>query len=445
MKNIVLALMTFAVSALMLSAQPSASHNAKAAGMGGTGTAINDGPNSAALNPGSLGFVRRVYISATAKPSLIGLDSGDTSIVNGIVNLAFPVGWIGTTGLSVNYFNTSIKYPSDVTLFRSVDATLSHGFALPIESIDFGVGLGLKLHHWSVPEEVSGSEGGLSKNTFNLNFGAYLKPIRKLKLGVSALNLLPMKTSVSDDGESTLPTTIKIGAAFLPKNTITATFDTDMVIGNEFKMDMALGSQLTLMNSFNIRVGAKLKHVLSDGDFIDKLSISGGLGYKLETMDIDIAYEYDFYAHSAGSISASVTYNFEGPLNPTPPAKIREVYEKKAEIDRKWKELEANNAKLQSQISRLEREISKNEDEIEKEKAILAQTEDELKAVNNNIKKMQSDPANAEKLKELKVKQKEIVSKVSKSKDKIKGNEAKIQRYTRMRDMLEKRIKKSID
>ena len=219
--------------------------SARAAGLAGAITALTDGPDAAAWNPGALGFLPGVELSGTGgelvpgyQPGMQNYNLGLTAALPGRTSPRMPT----TLGLSTSclYMGLDDVYNSDGmplgTRPRYRGAVAVEGGAMLGRNL--GVGLAVKFIRcqavpftdWWLPPPLSGlglDDGGTG-STVACDVGAVYRPASRVSLGLALANLGPWIHYVDPefdpdllDGigvatDKALPTMVRLGACYTP-------------------------------------------------------------------------------------------------------------------------------------------------------------------------------------------------------------------------------------
>lgn len=306
--------------------------DARALGMGGALAALGDDGNAVIENPAALGSFSNVGFGVMGSPMFLELADGG-GIVNFTGHFILPLGFLGTTGLAVKYFNVS-EFSYGGTIYQTFESALSYGYTLPIpiHFFELGVGASGLLRYWNVPAESVGAEFGdlLWSLTFDLNVGAYLKLIDRIGISFVFANILGPNTSrfvqlekdtgLESDVEESMPRELQLGASYDFRGRMALDYQISLVLDEIMNMNMALGGELIAFETVAFRVGVALDDMLSGSDFLTHLALSAGLGYQVKGFSLDLAYTHRISDSAFGSAAMSLAYAFETKSRITPPS-----------------------------------------------------------------------------------------------------------------------------
>lgn len=202
--------------------------DARASGMGETGTGLADGSAAMFWNPAGLAFLDGIDFSFTHSPWLpqfhLDLSYEYATFYTYLEELS------GTISSSITYFNygefnrTGEDSPEIIGVFRSYEAALTLGYATKLSS-DWGLGLNFRLFHSRLADKPTGAEKGEGVATsVSFDIGGMWRPQEldlpligefgdRLSIGVNLSNIGPKIWYIDRAQADPIPTNFRLGFA----------------------------------------------------------------------------------------------------------------------------------------------------------------------------------------------------------------------------------------
>lgn len=201
--------------------------NARAAGMGESGTGSVDDVSAIYWNPGALAFMEGQEVSITHANWLPQFQQAD--LFYDYLNFRSKIDEIGgVLGASVTYLNlgkfvrTSSAGPQEIETFKAFELAGTVGYATKAFD-DLGIGLNVRLIHSSLSPFGTEEESGSGKaTTVSADIAAMYRPTsltlpligdigNAFSAGFNLSNLGPKVTYIDADQADPLPTNLRVG------------------------------------------------------------------------------------------------------------------------------------------------------------------------------------------------------------------------------------------
>jgi hypothetical protein len=211
--------------------------NARASGIGESGTGSVDDVSAIYWNPGELAFLDGQEVSLTHANWLPAFGLSDLFYDH--LNFRMRIDGIGgTIGASITYLNlgefivTGEEGPQEKGRFKAYEYAVTAGYSTKAFS-DLGIGVNLRFIHSALSPLGAGAEQGTGiASTFSVDLATMWRPTfweSRLSLGANLSNLGPKITYIDAAQADPLPTMLRVGAGFRilgdEYNSMTASLD----------------------------------------------------------------------------------------------------------------------------------------------------------------------------------------------------------------------------
>ena len=176
---------------------------ARPLGFGGAFVALADDGNAANYNPAGLGYIDDIQVNLTTVQRFRGLIT--YTYIGGVL----PLGSVGALGTSFGSLS------EDSGIYREQTLRLSYAKAFSKFALGVSVtSLGTRFDQDNEFVKTNPYFANTSASAFSLGFGAIVKPVDELRIGVSADNLIPADVSLSESEADNVPVNIRFGLAY---------------------------------------------------------------------------------------------------------------------------------------------------------------------------------------------------------------------------------------
>lgn len=250
----------------------------RAAGAGGSHTAIASGTDALYYNPAGIArapmYVLDGAFSFTPHGSIVGGGIADSKINQQIAG-----------AVSYNYFFGQGEHKD----LSGHDARL--GLAIPVVPERVAIGIGVRYLHFTdkslpVIEDEDNSQVFLAG--FTGDVGVTVRAHELVHLGLVGQNLLDHCSD--DDGcRGTTPTRINVGLGIGQETSFMASgrVALDLTSGPEPLLDFGVGAEYLVAHMIPLRVGFERRA------FLDRNLITAGAGWRSEQAGVDFTYRHD--------------------------------------------------------------------------------------------------------------------------------------------------------
>ena len=248
---------------------------AKAVGMGESQVAAANDLYASYWNPAGLAKIRRPQFGLMHNEWFAGIN-------HEFLGFAQPIGGAGVVGGSVIYMSFGEIQGRDAngketSAFRPYDLALILSYARHIGS-SMAIGANAKWAREAIDTESA------QALAFDIG-GLYTLSNHPLSLGFNLQHLGTQATYVQDS--FSLPFNIKVGGAYkLLKDNFTIVADVNRPSDNN--ITAAFGAAFALSESLHLRTGYKYR--IGGNDLGTASGITGGLGFRIESFQIDYAF-----------------------------------------------------------------------------------------------------------------------------------------------------------
>ncbi len=300
--------------------------NARACGIGESGTGTVDDASATFWNPAALAFLKGQEVSITHANWLPQFNLPD--LFYGHLNFRMDIEDIGgTVGASVTYLNlgefsvTNSSGPTVIDKFKSYEYALAVGYATKAFD-DLGVGLNVRYIHSALSPIGTESETGNGiASTVSFDIAMMWRPQeldvpligdigKAFSLGVNLSNLGPKVTYIDAAQADPLPTTLRLGLGY-------KVFEDEF---NSLQLGMDFSRTLVKRNKDNTsdEFYKALYSAWSDSASLKKIIMCGGAEYwygspRLIALRIGYFYEdKDFGNRKFMTFGAGIRYDIYG-------------------------------------------------------------------------------------------------------------------------------------
>ena len=176
---------------------------ARPLGLGGAFVALADDGNAANYNAAGLGYIDDIQLHLTTVQRFKGL------ITYHYISGALPLGAAGALGTSFGNLSEDSGIYHEQTLRLSYAKAFSQ-FALGVNVTS----LETRFDQDNEFVKTNPYFANTSASAFSLGVGAIVKPVKELRVGFSADNLIPADVSISESEADNVPVNIRFGLAY---------------------------------------------------------------------------------------------------------------------------------------------------------------------------------------------------------------------------------------